>query len=433
MADKKISELDLALQINNDAVFPMSQDNAGEPTTFKAGITQLGTEIAEDMTFSNLQTTSKKLVGAINELLSLGNPIILGTSAPTSSQGANGNLYIQYTAGTGGADDEVDGIYVKIDGAWCEIQTGGSGAGGHTIVDNAGIDLAQRTNLQFLGAYSEDNSTDDTTEVNVVREMTKAEFDLLSADEKTGFINITDITGGNDDRFQPVIYSEEEREIGVWKDGKPLYQKTVDCGTLPNASGIQVAHNISNLADVVCIFGYAVNSSYTSIPLPYPDTVLEYNVNVSVDTTYISISTGRDRTQFTGYITIQYTKTTDTAGSGQWTPQGVPSVHYSTDEQVIGTWIDGSTIYEKTIYVPTLSIDSSTNVNQTIEANFVGNSLISVSGYKTSSTNSSIYSIPDGRLSVFVDDQANLKLEAINGGSWTGSAYVTIRYTKSST
>lgn len=195
MADKKISELDSVLLINDDAVFPMSQDNAGEPTTFKVGITQLGTEIAEDMTFSNLQTTSKMLVGAINELLSLGSPIIIGTTAPTSSQGANGNIYIQYTAGTGGADDEVDGIFVKINGAWCEIQTGGGGAGGHTIVDNAGTDLAQRTNLQFLGAYSEDNSTDDTTEVNVVRSMTKAEFNQLSAAEKVGFINITDEEG----------------------------------------------------------------------------------------------------------------------------------------------------------------------------------------------------------------------------------------------
>lgn len=127
MADKKISELDLALLINNDAVFPMSQDNAGEPTTFKVGITQLGTEIAEDMTFSNLQTTSKKLVGAINELARLGSPILLGTTAPTSSIGADGNIYVQYTAGTGGADDEVDGIFVKIDGAWCEISTGGGG------------------------------------------------------------------------------------------------------------------------------------------------------------------------------------------------------------------------------------------------------------------------------------------------------------------
>ena len=68
MADKKISELDLALQINNDAVFPFSQQAGGEDTTYKASITQLGAEVAEDQTFSNLQTTSKKLVGAINEL-----------------------------------------------------------------------------------------------------------------------------------------------------------------------------------------------------------------------------------------------------------------------------------------------------------------------------------------------------------------------------
>lgn len=67
MADKKISELDSVLQINNDAVFPMSQDNAGEPTTFKTSITQLGSEIAEDMTFSNLQTQNKHIIGAINE------------------------------------------------------------------------------------------------------------------------------------------------------------------------------------------------------------------------------------------------------------------------------------------------------------------------------------------------------------------------------
>jgi hypothetical protein len=156
MADKKISELDLALLINNDAEFPFSQDNAGEPTTFKGRITQLGTKIAEDITFSNLRTTSKKLVGAINELLSLGNPIILGTSAPSSSQGANGNLYIQYTEGTGGADDEIDGIFVKIDGAWCEIQTGGgSGTTDYEDLSNKpqvnSVELVGNKSLDDLG------------------------------------------------------------------------------------------------------------------------------------------------------------------------------------------------------------------------------------------------------------------------------------------
>ena len=68
MADKKISELDQVLQINNDAVFPMSQNSGGTPTTYKASITQIGAEIGEDQTFSNLQTTDKTLVGAINEV-----------------------------------------------------------------------------------------------------------------------------------------------------------------------------------------------------------------------------------------------------------------------------------------------------------------------------------------------------------------------------
>ena len=127
MADKKISQLDLVSQINNDAVVPMSQENGGEQTTYKALITALGAKIAEGMTFSNLATTAKNLVGAINEINAGGGgggaAILIGTSTPSSSQGSNGNLYIQYTEGTGGADDTVDAIYVKLDGAWCEVET----------------------------------------------------------------------------------------------------------------------------------------------------------------------------------------------------------------------------------------------------------------------------------------------------------------------
>jgi hypothetical protein len=47
------------------------------------------------------------------------------------------------------------------------------------------------------------------------------------------------------------------------------------------------------------------------------------------------------------YVTVYYTKTTDTAGSGSYNTLGVPTVHYTTDEQVIGTWIDGKPLYER--------------------------------------------------------------------------------------
>ena len=240
--DKKISELDQALQINNDAVFPISQDNGGTDTTYKVTITQISAEIGEDQTFSNLQTLNKTLVGALNELLAIGNPIIIGTTAPTAQQGEDGNLYVQYTEGVGGADDTVDGIFIKLDGAWCEITTG-SGSGGHTIVDNAGTDLTQRTKLQFKGAYSVDNSTDDTTEVNVAREMTKSQFNQLTPSEKTGLINTTDepsqinateipIESGSATDTKTYIdniadYSTSEKAVGKWIDGRTVYQKVI--------------------------------------------------------------------------------------------------------------------------------------------------------------------------------------------------------------
>ena len=68
MADKKISELDQTLNLDEQAEFPLSQDNGGTPTTFKAKLTQIATKIIEAITFSNLTTTNKTVIGAINEL-----------------------------------------------------------------------------------------------------------------------------------------------------------------------------------------------------------------------------------------------------------------------------------------------------------------------------------------------------------------------------
>lgn len=69
---------------------------------------------------------------------------------------------------------------------------GGSQGGGHTIEDNSGTDMTQRESLQFVGVYTEDDSTNDRTKVNVVREMTKAQMEALPAAQKVGFIKTTD-------------------------------------------------------------------------------------------------------------------------------------------------------------------------------------------------------------------------------------------------
>lgn len=66
--DIKISEMSEAASLDNSAQFPYVQSVNGTLTTLKAPLSQIGTKINEGMTFSNLQTTSKNIVGAINEI-----------------------------------------------------------------------------------------------------------------------------------------------------------------------------------------------------------------------------------------------------------------------------------------------------------------------------------------------------------------------------
>lgn len=169
-------------------------------------------------------------------------------------------------------------------------------------------------------------------------ELTWDEYEALTEEEKTNgtVYYITDADEIEPDKFRPVIYSEDEREIGVWTDGKPLYQKTafVTPGNTISTVGLSLKH-------AQC---YSISTSGGIIPVPYNDGSY---ICWWMSSDAIRFATGRsDISQYV--ITYQYTKDSDFAGSGKWTPQGVPAHHYSTDEHVIGTWVDGSTLYERT-------------------------------------------------------------------------------------
>lgn len=175
-----------------------------------------------------------------------------------------------------------------------------------------------------------------------------------------------------------LIYSEEEREVGVWIDGKPLYQKTINFGTLPNNTSKSVAHGISNI-DYVPYIGGVAKSSSGGIPISFAHRRnINNQIQIGYDATNINIITATDQTNYTiCFITIRYTKTTDTAGSGTWTTTGEYAHHYSTTEQVVGTWIDGKPVYEKTVIVD--NIPSADWTGHSIGVNDAD--IIDVSGY----------------------------------------------------
>jgi len=184
---------------------------------------------------------------------------------------------------------------------------------------------------------------------------------LANASNFTGRLTIqytktTDVAGSGGYEaygFSPVIYSETERVIGVWRDNKPLYQKTVNFGSLPANNGSKnVAHGISDLETLVnAIFVVQSSTQYRTLPNVSRGNVSNQTMwYMTATDVYVLAGNNADvGSSFSGYITIQYTKTTDVAGSGDYNTLEVPTVHYSTSEQVIGTWIDGKPLYQKTV------------------------------------------------------------------------------------
>jgi hypothetical protein len=111
------------------------------------------------------------------------------------------------------------------------------------------------------------------------------------------------------------VYSTSERVVGVWKDGKPIYRKTVViANTALSAGNNTIPHGISNIKQYIKV---EANKEGSQI-LPY----ININANnelqsgtfvTNIDSTNITMRVFNDSwgAGNTWNITIDYTKTTD--------------------------------------------------------------------------------------------------------------------------
>lgn len=144
-------------------------------------------------------------------------------------------------------------------------------------------------------------------------------------------------------------YSTEEKVVGVWIDGKPLYQKVIT-DTFPtsgNTKYVDIGESIDWVdADVLVKNADGVMQKLTSakfISGEVPEWSLRFasllNNNASnpnkVQLTNIG---GTNYNNQPVYIIIQYTKTTDTAGSATTTP-GAYDINFP------NTWPENTEIY----------------------------------------------------------------------------------------
>lgn len=105
-------------------------------------------------------------------------------------------------------------------------------------------------------------------------------------------------------------YHETEHYAGyAWINGRPVYRKVVDVGAMPNNTTKTVAHGIA-ANEVISIRGFAAGGGIV-IPLPFVDSIsVNNNIYVHVGALDITIDANADRSAFSGYIILEYTKAT---------------------------------------------------------------------------------------------------------------------------
>lgn len=245
-------------------------------------------------------------------------------------------------------------------------------------------------------------------------------------------------------------YSTEEHVVGTWTDGKPLYQKTIKMENITLTPTSEYNIDISNLnIDVIASSpsGYIKYSnsmplkSMRSIPLGL---LGNYSISIDADRSNLMLKRkGGDINISVIEITIQYTKTTDSPITPQTTLENAinnttfssletqnkdlvgainevnKSNTYSTEEQVVGTWIDGKPVYQKTytnLGIPVTQANVWFDIVDVGELNI--DTLINCYANPSKTTTMALSALVDGTM-----------LKGFFGTIWMLST-VTIKYTK---
>lgn len=256
----------------------------------------------------------------------------------------------------------------------------GSGSGGSSTL--SGLDdvaLSSPSNGQVLKFDSETNKWKNANESGGggnanIWTGTMAEYEAQASQiPNDTLVNITDDEG--EIEVGGEYYSTDERCVGTWTNGKPLYQKTytglsISLGTnsWTTLTGVTIT-NGEDLVKAECYGEYTEQYllNCTKVHLDSGTGTVEVR-NIEASTTLTA-------------ITLTYTKTTDSA-----IPLAVkttPSYEiYSTDEQIIGQWIDGSPVYRKVVDCGTVDAGQIKNVNHNI-SNLSRPIFIECMGYNT--------------------------------------------------
>ena len=331
-----------------------------------------------------------------------------------------------HKVGSGGSGSLIEGYYNETDGKFYEEDTYTTEIEGAD--DTLYISLDTNLLYRFDGTDFIVMSSKSTT-----RTLTQAEFNALPQSEKDNgtIYYITDSSAvqgisvmGN--RFDKAnIYTADERMVGSYM-GKPLYQKTL---------GITISSEYSVVSGSIMMGSYSLLDANLDIEdMPFADgfytdgaeTLSFLDVWYNKSDSKLYFITYLEREDVVAEITIQYTKIHD------GTVAVSNGTDYSTDEQIIGSWIDGKKLYQKTVDCGALPNNTTKNVAHNIEN---AEKFVYMEGYATSGTGFLFLNHPFGQSSSISYANAavngdNINIKTLSNLSAYTESYITLRYTK---
>ena len=180
---------------------------------------------------------------------------------------------------------------------------------------------------------------------------------------KTGGVEVGAVVGWTGERV-PEGYDEVKRGFSTeeiltgetWTNGKPIYRKIVNFGALPNTNIKNFAVGISNVDFLLPPRGVANNGSeditipntYASASFTYIDGLTVQHANNTIST--VSIRTNSDRSKFSAYVILEYTKTTDTGNFKYIEKKSVTEL-----EAITGSIVDTFNVNDKTTNAPSVN------------------------------------------------------------------------------
>ena len=113
------------------------------------------------------------------------------------------------------------------------------------------------------------------------------------------------------------VYSTEETVTGTWVNQKPIYKKAIYINSLPNNTTGSYQTGITNMESLINMYGIYQGTAEgirTTRPLNFFDyTIQQQNITTFYASTNntIRIKTFYDWSALSGYVILEYTKTTD--------------------------------------------------------------------------------------------------------------------------